>query len=108
VSVEVVVLTSPVGLDVGPDVGVGGGVGMQGLMMVGTHGVGVGVGLGVGLGVGVGGDVGAGAAVTAGTLSARMVAGLRKSATSPARRTVAATAPRRAALIGRTAAAAGF
>ena len=36
--------------------------------------------------------------------TARVVAGLSTSATSPTRRTVAAIAPRRAALIGRTAA----
>jgi hypothetical protein len=103
VSVEVVVLVdSPVGLDVGLDVGVGAGVGMQGLRTVGTHGVGVGVGLGVGFGVGV---VAATVEDAVGSVTARVVAGLSRSATNPARRTVAATAPRRAALIGRTAAA---
>jgi hypothetical protein len=40
-----------------------------------------------------------------GSVTARVVAGLSRSATNPARRTVAATAPRRAALIGRSAAA---
>jgi hypothetical protein len=42
-----------------------------------------------------------------GSVTAWVVAGLSRSATNPARRTVAAMAPRRAALIGRTAAAEG-
>ena len=43
--------------------------------------------------------------VGAGSVVARVAAGLNSSATNPARRTDAATAPRRAALIGRLAAA---
>jgi hypothetical protein len=80
---------------------VGAGVGRQGLTRVGTHGVGVVVGLGVGV------DVASGTEDAVGCTTARVVAGLSNSATSPARRTVAAMAPRRAALIGRTAAAEG-
>jgi hypothetical protein len=60
------------------------------------------VGAGLGDGDGLAGARGMDEAT--GTLSAREAPGLSTSATSPTRRTVAAIAPRRAALIGRTAA----
>jgi hypothetical protein len=65
----------------------------DGRMRLDGHGVGVGEGFALACGT---------ASVTASEL-----AGLSSSATKPARRTVAATAPRRAALIGRAAAGGG-
>jgi hypothetical protein len=58
-----------------------------------AHGVGLGVGFAVASGATDAVGIGAGVPI------ARVLTGLRRSATSPARRTVAAKAPRRAALI---------
>jgi hypothetical protein len=68
--------------------------GTQGLSTLGLH-----VDVAEVLAAGTWDCVGAGFGVT----PARRLAGLSSSATKPARRTVAATAPRRAALIGRAA-----
>src|SRR3978361_2175539 len=95
----VVVVVSGVGVADGT----GAGLGKQGLTsVVGLREVVVGVVLTTGCTdcTGRPGDADEVGSVT----TARVVAGLSTSATSPTRRTVAAIAPRRAALIGRTAA----